>query len=157
MMFESIRYRIGRLFEKPYRVHNTTLSTTEHSEAYTQMVSTDLEDKYEGKMFSVPVDLINFDALIQILSEMEHPAMKENVTEPYTVQDFEGVQEDIAEVLTDYMNAHLKLLVNSVIQEYLSQDRVKMSADEAGIKYYTDEDDEDINAIIRLERAFRSV
>lgn len=154
-MFDSIKYKIGRLFEKPYRVHHTTLSSSDHSEAYSEMVSTDLEDKYDGKVFSVPVDLINFDALIQILSEMEHPAIKENVTEPYVIQDFDGLQQDLAEVLTDYMNAHLKLLVNSVMQEYLEQGKIKMSADDDGIKYYTEEIDEDIDAIIRLEQAFR--
>lgn len=155
-MFDNIKYKVARLFEKPYRVHNTTLST-DHGEAYSEMVSSDLEEKYEGKMFSVPVDLINFDALIRILTEMEHPGIKDNVTEPYTIEDFEGLQEDIAEVLTDYMNAHLKLLVNSVMQEYLHQEKIKLSADADGIKYYTDESDDDINAIIRLEQAFRSV
>lgn len=155
-MIDKLKYILIKIFEKPYRIHETILPT-EQSEAYTEMVSNDLEEKYDGRLFEVPIQLINFDAILQILSGMGHPAIKSNVTEPYSLEDFHDLEPEIAEIMTDYMNTHLKLLVNSVVQEYLESEKIKMSADEGGIKYYTEEDDEDIDALIELEQAFRTI
>lgn len=155
-MINRLREVLYKLFEQPHRVHET-IGDTAHSAAYTEMISKDLEAKYDGKTFNVPIQLIDFDSLLESLVSMGHPAIKPEVTKPYVKEDFDDLQPDIAELIVDYMNTHLKLLVNSAIQEYLKQDRIKMSADVNGIKYYSDEEDEDIDGLIKLELDFRSV
>lgn len=155
-MINIIREFLGKLFEQPTQNHETLIESPENS-AYTEMISKELMAKYEGKTFEVPVQMIDFDSIIESLVNIGHPGIQANVTKPYKKEDFDDLEPDIAELVVDYMNAHLKLLVNSVIQECLKTERIKMSADAEGIKYYSEEEDEEMNGLIELERGFRSV
>lgn len=151
-----IRGFLYKLLQQPQNISETILDAPDGA-AYSEMISNDLQEKYEDKMFRVPIQLINFDALLESLVAIDHPAMQTRVTKPYVAEDFDDLDPEIAEVITDYMNTNLKLLVNSAIQEYLKDERIKMSADGDGIKYYTEEKDENIDGLIKLELDFRSV
>lgn len=155
-MINIIREVLCKLLQRPHRLFET-VGDSEQSVAYTEMISNVLEEKYDGKTFNIPIQLIDFDALLESLMSMGHPAIQTNVTKPYVAEDFDDLQPDIAELVVDYMNTHLKLMVNSAIQEYLKQDKIKMSADDNGIKYYSEEGDENIEGLIRLELDFRAV
>lgn len=155
-MIKIIARILNKVWAKPYQIHQTELGDVE-SNPYSEMIANDLQEKYKNKMFGVSIDYINFEALIGSLQASNHPGIQEEVTKPYKVEDFDDIQPEIAELIVDYMNTHLKLMVNAVLQEYLKQEKIKMSVDEDGTKYYTEEEDENIDAFIRLERDFRSV
>lgn len=155
-MINKIREVVGKLFQRPQQVKETILDSPE-SLAYSQMVVNNLESKYEGQLLSVPIQFINFDVILQALVNMGHPSVGRELTEPYEAEDFSDFPEEIAELISDYLNVRLKILVNTVIQELMKTDQLKMSADEDGVKYYTEEPNEDIDGIIRLEKKFRSV
>lgn len=155
-MINKLKRIIHKLLGEPVQMHETALQTPEGA-AYSEMVVNDLEEKYADRTFDLPVQLVNFDALLASLVAMDHPAIQDRVTKPYLPDDFEDLGPELGELLTDYMNTHLKLLVNSVLQDYLKDEKIKMSADGNGIKYYTDEEDENIDGLIALELCFRSV
>lgn len=156
-MINFIKGLFWKFTQKPYDVHLQEDRDDDQTSDYIAMISQDLEQKYEDRLFEVPIQLINFEALLEYLAGVEHPAIQTQVERPYTKEDFSDLEEDIAEVISDYLNTHLKALVNSTIQEYLKTDRIKMSVEENEIKYYTEEEDEDIYGLIRLERSFRAI
>lgn len=154
-MINLIKEVVYKLTREPGRT-SVGLSSPQSSD-YTEMISNDLQQKYEDRSFTIPIQFINFDAIIQSLIAVGHPGIQDDVKRPYTLEDFEDVNPEIAEVVTDYMNTHLKLLINSMMQEYLDKDIIKMSADSDGVKYYSDEESEEVDGLIELERNFRSV
>lgn len=155
-MINKIREVVGKLIQRPQQVKETVIDSPE-SLAYSEMVVNNLESKYEGQLLSVPIQLINFDAILESLVNMGHPSVGAEVTKPYDPEDFSDFPEEIAELISDYLNVRLKILVNTVIQELMNTNQLKMSADEEGVKYYTEEPNEDIDGIIRLEKTFRAV
>lgn len=155
-MINRIKEVIGKLIQRPQQTTETVLTSPE-SLAYSEMVVNSLESKYEGKLLSVPIQFINFDTIMEALVGMGHPSATEEVTQPYEAEDFSDFPEEIAELISDYLNTRLKILVNTVIQELMKSDQLKMSADDQGVKYYTDEPNEDIDGIIKLERRFRAL
>lgn len=156
-MINTIKNLIWKFIREPQDVYLQEDIQSDQNSDYIAMISQDLEKKYEDKVFEVPIQLINFEALLEYLAETEHPAIQTSVEKPYSKEDFPDLQDDIAEVISDYLNTHLKALVNSTIQEYLSTEKIKMSVEEGEIKYYTEEEDEDIDGLIRLERSFRTI
>lgn len=155
-MINAIKDVIHKLFAPPRRAHGM-LSPTAQSSAYSEMVSNDLEKKYEGRSFTIPIQFINFDAIIQSLSMVGHEALQLPIEKPYTLEDFDDVNPEIAEVVTDYLNTRIKLMINSMMQDFLERDIIKMSADAEGVKYYSEEEDEDAAELIELERNFRGI
>lgn len=155
-MINRIKEVVGKLIQRPQQTTETVLTSPE-SLAYSEMVVNSLESKYEGKLLSVPIQFVNFDVIMEALVGMGHPSTTEEVTQPYEAEDFSDFPEEIAELISDYLNTRLKILVNTVIQELMRSDQLKMSADEQGVKYYTDEPNEDIDGIIKLERRFRAL
>ena len=156
-MINRIKNLIWKFIREPQDVYLQDDIQSDQNSDYIAMISQDLEKKYEDKVFEVPIQLINFEALLEYLAETEHPAIQTSVEKPYSKEDFPDLQDDIAEVISDYLNTHLKALVNSTIQEYLSTEKIKMSVEEGEIKYYTEDEDEDIDGLIRLERSFRTI
>lgn len=156
-MINTIKNLIWKFIREPQDVYLQEDIQSDQNSDYIAMISQDLEKKYEDKVFEVPIQLINFEALLEYLAGTEHPAIQTSVERPYSKDDFPDLQDDIAEVISDYLNTHLKALVNSTIQEYLSTEKIKMSVEEGEIKYYTEEEDEDIDGLIRLERSFRTI
>lgn len=155
-MINSLRRFLYKIVQAPHQLDMGS-TPTDQSMDYTEMISNDLQKKYEDKLISIPIQFVHFDAILASLSAGDHPGIQKTVTRPYVVEDFKDLNDDIAEVITDYMNTHLKLIVNAAIQEYLNEDKIKMSVDDNGIKYYTEEEDEDADELITLERNFRSV
>lgn len=155
-MINLIKNIIWKFVREPHDVYVEDDIESDQNSDYIAMISQDLEQKYADRLFEVPIQFVNFEALLEYLATVEHPAIQTLVEKPYTKEDFSDLEEDIAEVISDYLNTHLKALVNSTIQEYLKTDRIKMSVEAGEIKYYTEEEDEDINGLIRLERSFRA-
>ena len=154
-MINKVKEIVGKIFQQPYQIKETAIPPLEES-PYSEMIVSDLQNKYEGKTFGVPINLIDFDAVIASMIASDHPAIKDEVTEPYKVEDFPDMDDEIAQLMTDYMNTRLKLLINAVIQTHLADETIKMSVDEDGVKYYTEEPDEDIDELIKLERSLRA-
>ena len=146
---------ILRALVAKYTGPNETVLDSPEAVAYSTMVVNNLEQKYDGKLLAVPIQFINFDVILEALVEMGHPSVMNDVTEPYEPTDFEEFPDEIAELIADYMNTRLKILVNTVIQDLMKKNYVKMSADQNGVRYYTDEPDGGIDGLLQLERSFR--
>lgn len=154
-MIRKLKEILGKLMQRPQITTETPLDNSGTS-AYSEMIMNDLLKKYEDETFEMPIYLINFDALLETLVAMNHPGFQEHVTEPYKAEDFDDLGPKLSRLIADYMNAHLKLILNAVMTQYLESEQIKMSVQNGAMKYYSEKDDEDINGLIELEERFRS-